>query len=92
MLDALHIADRNGFRCSSIPPEIETMILRQLGIEDLLKLFDDRVYQPRVIGELTRRFTMTLALFVPNPEEFRNIMRRFGALVGGSVALWFATS
>lgn len=68
------------------------MILRQIGIEDLLKLFDDNAYQPRVIGELSRRFTTTLALFVPNPEDFRDIMRRSGALVGGSVALWFATS
>ena len=68
------------------------MILRLLDIEDLLKLFDDRMYQPRVIEEFDRRFRTTLALFVPDPEGFRDMMRIYGAFIGGSVALWFANS
>ena len=68
------------------------MILRLLSIEDLLKLFDDNMYQPRVIEEFARRWRTTLAFFVPDPESFRSMMRTYGALVGGPVALWFATS
>ena len=75
-----------------MPPEIESMILGLLPIEDLLKLFDDKTFQPRVIGEFTLRLRTTLALFVPDPETFRDLMRHTGSLVSGSVALWFACS
>ena len=68
------------------------MILSLLPIEDLLKLFDDKTFQPRVIGEFTRRLRTALALFVPDPEAFRDLIRHTGSLVGGSVALWFACS
>ena len=66
------------------------MILGLLDIADLLKLFEDHLYRPRVINELSRRLNSTLAHFVPEPEEFRNVMRRGGALIGGAVPLWYA--
>ena len=68
------------------------MILGLLDVEDLLKLFDDKTYRPRVLDEFTRRLTTALALFVPDPDAFRGMMREVGGLVGGSVALWFTTS
>ena len=75
-----------------MPPEIEIMILRLLQVEDLLKLFDDKTFQPRVMEEFSRRLTITLALFVPDVQEFRHLMRQTEALVGGAVGLWFTTS
>ena len=68
------------------------MILGLLSIEDLLRLFDDKKYQPRVVDEFARRLRTTLALFVPDPDGFRDMMRTYNVVVGGSVALWYASS
>ena len=68
------------------------MVLGLVHLPDLLRLFEDKLYRPRVINELSRRLKTTLALFVPDPEDFRNMMRREGAIIGGAVPLWFAMS
>ena len=68
------------------------MILSVLDVAELLKLFEDELYRPRIIDELSLRLNTTLAHFLPDPESFREKMRQEGAVIGGAVPLWFAMS
>ena len=55
----------------------------------LVKLKRCSSWRQASIIELNRSYDKMLSRFTSNPAEFRGILRRTGAIVSGSAALWF---